>query len=123
MYYLAHRFRRRGPLCHLNHRRVDGGSPDQRFYLVRHGRREEEALASGWKRRDDLSDGWQKSHVVHPVSLIKDHYLNRPETQVPASKMIKKPSGSSYQKIEPTCDATDLGSHTHTTNHDCAAQL
>tara|TARA_B100001123_G_scaffold446288_1_gene600266 strand:+ start:1102 stop:1395 length:294 start_codon:yes stop_codon:yes gene_type:complete len=97
MYYLAHRCGWRGPLRHLNHRGIDSGSPDQRFYFVRHGRRKEETLAGRWKRRDELSDCGQESHIVHPIRLVKDHYLDCPETQVPASQMIEKPSWSGYQ--------------------------
>jgi len=61
--------------------------------LVREGGREEQILTARRQQREDPPNVANEAHVQHPVGLVEDEDLDRPEVDRPWLRMIEESTG------------------------------
>ena len=76
--------------------------------------REEKGLPLTRQELHDLADRGNKSHVEHPVGLIKNKELDVCEGLFPSSNQVEKSTRRGDHDIGPLLERLDLGTLAHT---------
>ena len=75
---------------------------------LRHGGREEQALAPGRKLGEDLPDGPDEAHVEHLVGLVEDEDLRARQHDAALLDVLEEPAGRGDEDVDAAAHGIDL---------------
>ena len=90
--------------------------------LGRHGRREEQALALGWKLRDDAADRRQEAQVQHLIGLVEHQNLGAGKRDMALGEVVDETARRGNQHVDAARERLNLGPVAHAAEHDRHAQ-
>ena len=80
----------------------------ERFYLPGERRGKEQRLPFLRQRADNLANGWQETHVEHPVGLVEHEILQLREIGVAALHQIHQATGTGDDEMRAGAKGVDL---------------
>ena len=83
----------------------------QRRNRRRHGRAEEQGLATRRQLREDPPDLRQETHVQHPVRLVQHQMLDVPQPRVARAHVIHQPAGRRDDDVDAAAERVFLRPH------------
>ena len=81
------------------------------------GGRKEHGLAVSTGSIEEPADGWEETHVGHPIGLVDDHQGNEREVDIPLFDQVLEPTGAGHQDVHPAPQGSPLLAVAHSPVH------